>query len=163
MSVVSLLGINVLNNPAKFGDPYSFEITFECLEPLQNGKLPPPCYLYTKAQRNTALQVASHPAHATATSTCISTRTAANPSHRSRVEAHLRRLRPIRPARPRARLPACRSNPSRREQVHLRGFPARHQPHPRCRDPRRHRHPPHLLLRRPRVRPRRLLCQQRVR
>ncbi|KAI9052608.1 hypothetical protein LZ554_003951 [Drepanopeziza brunnea f. sp. 'monogermtubi'] len=35
MSVVSLLGVNVLKNPAKFGDPYEFEITFECLEPLQ--------------------------------------------------------------------------------------------------------------------------------
>ncbi|KAL2135152.1 hypothetical protein VTI74DRAFT_9583 [Chaetomium olivicolor] len=35
MSVVSLLGVNVLNNPAKFTDPYEFEITFECLEPLQ--------------------------------------------------------------------------------------------------------------------------------
>jgi histone chaperone ASF1 len=37
MSVVSLLGVNVLNNPAKFGDPYKFEITFECLEALQKG------------------------------------------------------------------------------------------------------------------------------
>ncbi|SCU87753.1 LADA_0E05952g1_1 [Lachancea dasiensis] len=35
MSIVSLLGINVLNNPAKFTDPYEFEITFECLEPLK--------------------------------------------------------------------------------------------------------------------------------
>ncbi|CAG8973307.1 hypothetical protein HYALB_00000069 [Hymenoscyphus albidus] len=35
MSVVSLLGVNVLNNPAKFGDAYQFEITFECLETLQ--------------------------------------------------------------------------------------------------------------------------------
>ncbi|KAI6710599.1 hypothetical protein PZA11_004944 [Diplocarpon coronariae] len=35
MSVVSLLGVSVLNNPAKFGDPYKFEITFECLEELQ--------------------------------------------------------------------------------------------------------------------------------
>ncbi|SCU99829.1 LAME_0G05798g1_1 [Lachancea meyersii CBS 8951] len=35
MSIVSLLGINVLNNPAKFADPYEFEITFECLEPLK--------------------------------------------------------------------------------------------------------------------------------
>lgn len=35
MSVVSLLGVNVLNNPAKFGDSYNFEITFECLESLQ--------------------------------------------------------------------------------------------------------------------------------
>lgn len=36
MSIVSLLGINVLNNPAKFTDPYEFEITFECLESLKN-------------------------------------------------------------------------------------------------------------------------------
>ncbi|SPJ82386.1 probable ASF1 - anti-silencing protein [Fusarium torulosum] len=35
MSVVSLLGVNVLNNPAKFTDKYDFEITFECLEPLE--------------------------------------------------------------------------------------------------------------------------------
>ena len=35
MSIVSVLGINVLNNPAKFMDPYQFEITFECLEPLK--------------------------------------------------------------------------------------------------------------------------------
>ncbi|KAF2001002.1 histone deposition protein Asf1 [Amniculicola lignicola CBS 123094] len=35
MSVVSLLGVNVLNNPAAFDAPYEFEITFECLETLQ--------------------------------------------------------------------------------------------------------------------------------
>jgi len=35
MSVVSLLGVEVKDNPAKFGDPYTFEITFECLESLQ--------------------------------------------------------------------------------------------------------------------------------
>ncbi|KAL2176662.1 ASF1 like histone chaperone-domain-containing protein [Thermothelomyces heterothallicus CBS 202.75] len=35
MSVVSLLGVNVINNPAKFTDKYEFEITFECLESLQ--------------------------------------------------------------------------------------------------------------------------------
>lgn len=35
MSVVSLLGIKVLNNPAKFTDSYEFEITFECLEQLK--------------------------------------------------------------------------------------------------------------------------------
>ncbi|EGY19509.1 Histone chaperone ASF1 like protein [Verticillium longisporum] len=35
MSVVSLLGVRVLNNPAKFTDKYEFEITFECLEQLQ--------------------------------------------------------------------------------------------------------------------------------
>lgn len=36
MSIVSLLGIKVLNNPAKFTDPYEFEITFECLEQLKD-------------------------------------------------------------------------------------------------------------------------------
>ncbi|KAK0649442.1 ASF1 like histone chaperone-domain-containing protein [Cercophora newfieldiana] len=35
MSVVSLLGVNVMNNPAKFTDKYCFEITFECLEQLE--------------------------------------------------------------------------------------------------------------------------------
>ncbi|GKT82660.1 histone chaperone ASF1 [Colletotrichum tofieldiae] len=35
MSIVSLLGVNVLNNPAKFTDKYEFEITFECLEFLE--------------------------------------------------------------------------------------------------------------------------------
>ncbi|KFA75874.1 hypothetical protein S40288_01952 [Stachybotrys chartarum IBT 40288] len=36
MSVVSLLGVQVMNNPAMFTDNYEFEITFECLEELQN-------------------------------------------------------------------------------------------------------------------------------
>lgn len=35
MSTVSLLNVTVLNNPARFTEPYQFEITFECLEPLQ--------------------------------------------------------------------------------------------------------------------------------
>ncbi|EHK43967.1 uncharacterized protein TrAtP1_008418 [Trichoderma atroviride] len=35
MSVVSLLGVRVMNNPAKFTDKYEFEITFECLESLE--------------------------------------------------------------------------------------------------------------------------------
>lgn len=39
MSVVSLLGVKVLNNPAKFTDKYLFEITFECLEQLEKGTL----------------------------------------------------------------------------------------------------------------------------
>jgi hypothetical protein len=38
MSVVSLLGVKVLNNPAPFLAPYEFEITFECLEQLQKGE-----------------------------------------------------------------------------------------------------------------------------
>ena len=39
MSVVSLLGVKVLNNPANFSDAYEFEITFECLEQLQKGEI----------------------------------------------------------------------------------------------------------------------------
>lgn len=39
MSIVSLLNVSVLNNPAKFTDPYKFEITFECLEPLKEGMI----------------------------------------------------------------------------------------------------------------------------
>lgn len=35
MSSVTLLNIEVVNNPAKFTDPYEFEITFECLGPLK--------------------------------------------------------------------------------------------------------------------------------
>jgi histone chaperone ASF1 len=44
MSVVSLLGVNILNNPARFTDNYQFEITFECLEQLEKGEklLPSP-------------------------------------------------------------------------------------------------------------------------
>ena len=38
MSVVSLLGVEVKNNPARFDEPYEFEITFECLEQLQKGR-----------------------------------------------------------------------------------------------------------------------------
>lgn len=38
MSVVSLLGVNVMNNPARFTDKYLFEITFECLEQLEKGE-----------------------------------------------------------------------------------------------------------------------------
>nr|POF15045.1 histone chaperone asf1 [Quercus suber] len=35
MAAVSLLNVTVRNNPAAFSSPYEFEITFECLEPLQ--------------------------------------------------------------------------------------------------------------------------------
>jgi histone chaperone ASF1 len=36
MSVVTLLDVKVLNNPADFGTSYQFEITFESLETLQH-------------------------------------------------------------------------------------------------------------------------------
>lgn len=45
MSVVSLLGVKVLDNPAQFLSKYQFEITFECLEQLQKGKLVLPPHL----------------------------------------------------------------------------------------------------------------------
>jgi histone chaperone ASF1 len=47
MSVVSLLGVKILNNPATFTSPYEFEITFECLEQLQKGM-----YLFGSSQRS---------------------------------------------------------------------------------------------------------------
>lgn len=63
MSVVSLLGVKVLNNPAHFSAPYEFEITFECLEQLQKGM-----------------------------NTFTSTNCQAKLADRSRMEAHLRGL-----------------------------------------------------------------------
>ena len=38
MSVVSLLGVKVLNNPSLITDNFLLEITFESLEPLQKGE-----------------------------------------------------------------------------------------------------------------------------
>ncbi|CAH7682813.1 ASF1 like histone chaperone-domain-containing protein [Phakopsora pachyrhizi] len=35
MSIVNITDIVVLNNPAKFVDPYKFKITFECIAPLE--------------------------------------------------------------------------------------------------------------------------------
>ena len=32
------MGVKVLNNPAPFNAPYEFEITFECLEQLREGR-----------------------------------------------------------------------------------------------------------------------------
>ena len=37
MSVVNITNIQVLNNPARFTDPFQFEITFECISPLEQG------------------------------------------------------------------------------------------------------------------------------
>jgi histone chaperone ASF1 len=36
MSVVTLLDVKIINNPAPFDAPYQFEITFESLENLQS-------------------------------------------------------------------------------------------------------------------------------
>jgi histone chaperone ASF1 len=39
MSVVNILNIQVLDNPTKFANPFQFEITFECISPLKDGKI----------------------------------------------------------------------------------------------------------------------------
>ncbi|BGP58055.1 Histone chaperone asf1 [Rhodotorula sphaerocarpa] len=36
MSVINLTDVTVLNNPASFTDPYLFQITFECVSPIQD-------------------------------------------------------------------------------------------------------------------------------
>jgi hypothetical protein len=38
MSVVNILNIQVLDNPTKFFNPFQFEITFECISALKEGK-----------------------------------------------------------------------------------------------------------------------------
>ena len=37
-SCVNVLDVTVLNNPSKYTSPFQFEITFNCLTPLKNGK-----------------------------------------------------------------------------------------------------------------------------
>lgn len=49
MSVVSLLNVDVRNNPAPFTAPYEFEITFECVEQLKSGMRIPKALQYTLA------------------------------------------------------------------------------------------------------------------
>jgi len=36
MTLISITDITVRNNPARFGDPYIFQITFECITELQD-------------------------------------------------------------------------------------------------------------------------------
>ncbi len=37
MALVNILNVNVLDNPSHFLNPFQFEITFECLQELQDG------------------------------------------------------------------------------------------------------------------------------
>ena len=39
MSVVSILNIQVLDNPTRYSNPFQFEITFECVSQLKNGTM----------------------------------------------------------------------------------------------------------------------------
>lgn len=38
MSIVNVTNVVVLDNPTAFGNPLTFEVTFECLEALDAGK-----------------------------------------------------------------------------------------------------------------------------
>jgi len=49
---LQVLNISVLDNPAKFEDSYTFDITFECLEPLSKGNLPPFFARFSRAETN---------------------------------------------------------------------------------------------------------------
>lgn len=37
MSLVNIIHVTVLDNPTSFTNPFQFEITFECLQELQDG------------------------------------------------------------------------------------------------------------------------------
>jgi hypothetical protein len=39
MALVNILNVEVLDNPAPFGNPFQFEITFECVAALEDGKI----------------------------------------------------------------------------------------------------------------------------
>lgn len=39
MSHINITNIQIMNNPAPFSDPLSFQVTFECLKDLPDGKL----------------------------------------------------------------------------------------------------------------------------
>ena len=86
MSVVTLLGVEVLNNPAKFGDKYQFEITFECLEPLEKGSSIDPTRSCTPPRPGNSQLLAS---------LLRDTRPLTRITSRSRMEADLRRLRDL--------------------------------------------------------------------
>jgi len=38
MAAINVLEVKVLENPARFLDPFKFEITFECVSALTEGK-----------------------------------------------------------------------------------------------------------------------------
>ena len=38
MSLINIVNVEVLSNPSRFYDLFQFEVTFECLQELQDGK-----------------------------------------------------------------------------------------------------------------------------
>lgn len=39
MALVNIINMAVLDNPTAFTNPFQFEVTFECLQELQEGEL----------------------------------------------------------------------------------------------------------------------------
>lgn len=39
MALVNITNVTVLDNPAPFTNPFQFEVTFECIQELQDGTL----------------------------------------------------------------------------------------------------------------------------
>uniref|UniRef100_A0A672QSS1 Anti-silencing function 1Bb histone chaperone n=1 Tax=Sinocyclocheilus grahami TaxID=75366 RepID=A0A672QSS1_SINGR len=48
MAKVQVLNVSVLDNPSPFGNPFQFEITFECMEDLPEGER---CHTFTRFTR----------------------------------------------------------------------------------------------------------------
>ena len=46
MALVNILNVEVLDNPAPFCNPFQFEITFECVAPLEDGMCSGVCAVY---------------------------------------------------------------------------------------------------------------------
>ena len=38
MALVNVINVTVLDNPTAFTNPFQFEITFECIQPLKDGE-----------------------------------------------------------------------------------------------------------------------------
>mmetsp|Transcript_69025 Transcript_69025/g.218317 ORF Transcript_69025/g.218317 Transcript_69025/m.218317 type:complete len:84 (+) Transcript_69025:259-510(+) len=41
MSAINVTAVNVLDNPTGFSNPFQFEIQYECVSDLKEGRLPP--------------------------------------------------------------------------------------------------------------------------
>ena len=49
MAKVNICDVTVLDNPSPFKNPFQFEITFECLEDLKDGKVDYSAFRLNKA------------------------------------------------------------------------------------------------------------------
>lgn len=57
MALVNVTNVVVLDNPTAFGNPLTFEVTFECLQELDAGESLPPSLLccFPSPRHDTAL------------------------------------------------------------------------------------------------------------